>query len=49
LVVAIYVPCAATIAILGRELGWKNAVLISVCTFLLAVILGGAVYHLSVL
>lgn len=49
LVVAIYVPCVATIATLGRELGWKNAILISACTFLFAVALGGAIYHLSAL
>jgi len=47
LVVAIYIPCIATIAVLGREVGWKWAVLITVSTFLLALIVGGLVYHLN--
>jgi len=29
LVATIYVPCAATIAVIGKELGWRNIVLIS--------------------
>lgn len=38
----IYVPCVATIAILGRELGWKRALLISAFTVGLALLVGGA-------
>jgi ferrous iron transport protein B len=42
LVNTIYVPCLATIAILGRELGWGRALLISGFTILLAIAVGGA-------
>jgi len=42
LVNTIYVPCVATIAVLGRELGWKNALLISTFTIILALAVGGA-------
>jgi ferrous iron transport protein B len=47
LVVAIYVPCIATVAILARELGWKDAIAISAGTFLLAVLVGGLFFHLN--
>lgn len=42
LVNTIYIPCVATIAILGRELGWRRAVLISTFTVVLALLVGGA-------
>jgi len=42
LVNTIYVPCAATIAVLGRELGWPRALLISLFTIVLALLVGGA-------
>jgi ferrous iron transport protein B len=41
LVNTIYVPCLATIAILGRELGWGRALAISGFTVLLALLVGG--------
>jgi len=47
LVAAIYVPCVATIAVLVRELGWKDAIAISAGTFLLAVLVGGLFFHLN--
>ena len=47
IVITIYVPCIATIAVLSRELGWKNAVLISLSTILLALAVGSLVYHLN--
>jgi len=47
LVVAIYIPCIATIAVLGREVGWKWAALITVITFSLALVVGGLVYHIN--
>ena len=47
LVVAIYIPCIATIAVLGREVGWKWTALITAATFLLALMVGGLVYHLN--
>ncbi|MGQ9788129.1 MAG: ferrous iron transport protein B [Candidatus Hadarchaeaceae archaeon] len=47
LVVSIYVPCAATVAALKKELGWKDAVLISAGTFLIAIFVGGIFNHLN--
>lgn len=47
LVVSIYVPCAATVAALKQELGWKDAVLISVGTFIIALLVGGLFNHLN--
>jgi ferrous iron transport protein B len=45
LVVTIYIPCVATVAVLGRELGWKNAVLLMLFTILLAILVGVVAYH----
>jgi ferrous iron transport protein B len=45
LVVTIYIPCVATIAVLGRELGWKNALLIMGFTILLAILIGALAYR----
>jgi ferrous iron transport protein B len=45
LVSCLYVPCASTIAVLGRELGWKVAGLISAGTLAVALVVGGAVAH----
>ena len=42
LVNTLYVPCVATIAILGQELGWRRAFLISGFTVVLALLVGGA-------
>jgi len=41
LVNTIYIPCVATIAVLGRELGWRRAISIMVFTIVLAIIIGG--------
>lgn len=41
LVVTIYVPCIATISVLGKELGWKSALLISSFTVGVAILVGG--------
>jgi len=43
LVNTIYIPCLATIAVLGRVLGWRGAALISTGTVALAVVTGGIV------
>jgi ferrous iron transport protein B len=43
LVTAIYIPCAATIAALGREMGWKRAAIIMAFTVVLAILVGGIV------
>jgi len=47
LVVTIYVPCLATIAVLKKELGVKTAAAITISTFLISLLLGGAFYHLN--
>jgi ferrous iron transport protein B len=49
LVNTLYVPCVATIAILGRELGWRRALLISGFTVVLALAVGGAARGLFML
>ena len=46
LVNTIYIPCVATIAVLGRELGWKRALAIMVFTIMLAIIIGGIAFRL---
>jgi ferrous iron transport protein B len=45
LVAAIFVPCVATIAMLGRELGWRRAGAISAGTVVAALLVGGAMAH----
>ena len=42
---AIYIPCLATIAVLGRELGWRRTTLICAGTVLIALLVGGLVAH----
>ena len=49
LVTAIYIPCAATIAALGRELGWIRSLSIMTFTIILAVLVGGLVNQLITL
>jgi ferrous iron transport protein B len=46
LVAAILVPCVATIAMLGHELGWRRAGAISAGTVATALVVGGAIAHL---
>lgn len=41
LVNTLYIPCAATIAVLARELGWRCALLISAFTIGVALLVGG--------
>ena len=41
LVNTIYIPCVATVAVLGRELGWKRAAGIVAFTIALALLVGG--------
>lgn len=49
LVNTLYIPCAATIAVLTRALGWRRAALISGGTIMLAVVVGGVVTRLLAL
>ena len=46
LVNTIYIPCVATIAVLGRELGWRRAIGIMAFTISLAILIGGIAYRL---
>lgn len=46
LVNTIYIPCIATMAVLGRALGWRRAVAISAFTIMLALLVGGVVARL---
>ena len=46
LVTSLYIPCVATIAVLGREVGWKKAIYVVLATIIIAVILGALVYRL---
>jgi len=47
LVVAIYIPCVATFAVLKKELGWRKAFSIGLATITLAVITGTAIFRLN--
>ncbi len=40
---SIYIPCVATIAVLGRELGWRRTAYISFGTIALSLLVGGIV------
>jgi ferrous iron transport protein B len=42
----IYIPCLATVAVLGRELGWKRTACISAGTVAVALLVGGVVARL---
>lgn len=43
---SIYIPCVATIAVLGRELGWRRTAAISLGTVALSIAVGGVVARL---
>jgi len=43
---AIYIPCLATITVLGRVVGWKRTVYIIAGTIVLALAVGGVVARL---
>jgi ferrous iron transport protein B len=43
---SIYVPCVATIAVLGRELGWARTAAISFGTVAVALLVGGVIARL---
>ena len=46
LVVTIYIPCVATVAVLGKELGWKNAITLTLFTIVLAILVGSIAYRI---
>lgn len=49
LVCAVYVPCVATFAILWRELGARDSLIISASTIILALLLGGLTHLVIIL
>lgn len=49
LVNTMYIPCVATIAVLGRELGWKRSMAIMAFTVALALFVGGIAHRLLLL
>lgn len=46
LVMMIYIPCVATIAVLIRETGWKKTIIITISEIGLAIFLGGIVFRI---
>jgi ferrous iron transport protein B len=46
LVAMLYLPCVSTVAILGKEFGWKAAAIISVANIGAALIIGGIAFRL---
>jgi ferrous iron transport protein B len=46
LVAMLYIPCISTVAILGKEFGWKAAATISIANIAAAVLIGGLAYRL---
>jgi ferrous iron transport protein B len=46
LVVALYIPCIGTFAVLKHEFGWKKSLLISLSTIVFAFLIGGLVGRL---
>ena len=46
IVTMIYIPCVATIAALAREFGAKRAAAVAVLDSVLAILVGGLVYHI---
>jgi ferrous iron transport protein B len=49
LVAMLYIPCVSTIAILGKEFGWKAAAFISLANIVAAVLIGGLAFRLLTL
>lgn len=48
LVVALYIPCIGTFAVLKHEFGWKNSLLIAIFTIIVAFVVGGLVGRLFI-
>ncbi len=49
LINTIYIPCVATMAVLGRAFGWRRAALIPAFTVTIALAAGGVVVRLLAL
>jgi ferrous iron transport protein B len=46
LVAMLYIPCVSTVAILGKEFGWKAAAIISLANIAAALLIGGLAFRL---
>jgi ferrous iron transport protein B len=46
LVAMLYIPCVSTVAILGKEFGWKAAATISLANIATAILIGGLAFRL---
>ena len=46
LVAMLYIPCVSTVAILGKEFGWKAAAIISLANVAAALLIGGLAFRL---
>ena len=49
LVAMLYIPCVSTVAILGKEFGWKAATVISLANIAAALLIGGLAFRLLTL
>jgi ferrous iron transport protein B len=49
LVAMLYIPCVSTVAILGKEFGWKAATTISLANIAAALLIGGLAFRLLTL
>ena len=47
LVAMLYIPCVSTVAILGKEFGWKAAATISLANIAAAVLIGGLAFQIA--
>jgi ferrous iron transport protein B len=45
IVIMLYIPCIATIAVLVKEIGYKNTAIITVAEIVLALLVGGIAYR----
>jgi ferrous iron transport protein B len=46
LVAMLYIPCISTVAVLGKEFGWKAATIISLVNIGAALLIGGLAFRL---
>ena len=49
LVAMLYIPCVSTMAILGKEFGWKATAVITLANIAAAVLIGGLAFRLLTL
>jgi len=49
LVAMLYIPCDSTVAILGKEFGWKATAVMTAANIVVALVVGGLAYRLLML